>query len=472
MEKETNEKTAQRGLHGGVKALVIVGIVLIALVGLPLLYLTCIGFAYDDTAALLAAEPMPLTERYAFHAEAESVSIAVDKSDLYWAAAQEGYLDADGEVGRALADYGLTLQKTGVEISQDGVYLAAKLVYKGFLPVQAQARLSLSCSGRDVTARVEELRLGKWIALSPAQLPVDASLFTFTLDGGELHSRLEALQSIACEEGRLVLTCGVSREIVSEALENFGQVEEYAHYLGAFEAVAVARAYRDGDAGKVTDFLRLCEKDPAHFLNFKISELAIAEDHKANQYLTNSDARYLPRFFPGLTRDAVQALSTEYDDAYALHRGQLQRMARLLQTMYEAMEITTDGAQFFTNDGTMTPLTAALLAERAGEEEKVATDWLDAGAARILYAHGASYYMTQNVPHIAKMPQSTRTAFRGLQTGDPYVPVLLVKMADGACRLAFFETGSKFRLEPVAEAQYNEWMGWATIPVVELGLNG
>ncbi len=460
---KSDAEKQKRGMKPGVKALLIVCIVLFVLVGLPLIYLSAFGGACDNTDALLQQAPMPFAERYAFSAEDKTVSIAVDKGDLYWAAAQEGLFDQDGEIARSLAAVGLTLRGTGISIDEGGITLTVKLLYQKLFPAPIRLRLTLENKGAEITAHVTEARLGKWIPLPVERLIPD--LLTYTLDGGELHSRLEKLRSVTMEEGRIVFTCGVGEEIVREMLENYGQIEEYARYLGAFEAIQVARAYHDGNDAQVTAFLTLCENDPAHFVDFKRSELAVAEDHKAGQYFTESDAQYLPRFFPELSADGIAELSTEYDDTYALHRSQLMAMAETLQTLYEAGSISTDGMHFLLLGDQAEPLTLPLLTEDAS-----AFDWLDANAARVIYGHGGSYAMTQNVPPLSKTPKETSDAFAGMTLKDKYVPLLLVKMADGSPRLAFFISGGKFTLVDVTDAQYAEWMAMERIPVAELGL--
>lgn len=456
----------QKKQSGGAKTSILLLVILLILIGLPVLYLS-VGFSYAEPETQAARAPMPSSERYAFHAGTRTVEIAVDASDIGWLLrSEEGLSDALDEVAAQLAPYHLELARYGVAFSDGVAKLGVQLRWHNVLPIPLEARFAVDSSGTQINANLQDVYLGRLIRLSADTLPLPKEARAFSLDLTDIHSRFRQLENARIEGERLVLTCGVGREIVAEALANFESVDHCADFLGDFEAIAVSRALLDSAHADYAPFdalLKTCEQDPGYFVEFKRSELAVAEDFKARLYLTNAESAMLARFLPELTLESVETLSAQYDAQCNARIAELTTVVTNLQALNEARQIASDGKNLIT----LSPNRELLTPERLSGGAAL-FDWLDPASVRFAYGTRCSEYMTFRLDAISKMPKEDKNAFSGMNGNAKYAPVLLLRTVTGKPVAAFDPTGAGLMLLPLDEETFVSALESERIPVVDL----
>ena len=466
MEKQTNKHK----MSGGVKALLIILVILFLLVGVPFLYLSFGGYSFEDAEAAAGTPPMASAERYRFHAGDETEDILVTPGDLWWVTRNTDMSDEWDSVYETLETYGLTLKSYGLTFGEGNkAFLDAKLIYKNFLPIPVRAETSFALSGKDLAITVDGISIGRLIHIDPATLPIGEDMLTFTLNLTDVHTRMEQLQTVKTENGNLVLTCGVGRELVAELLENLGQAEADALYMGDNEPLLLARTFAGRDHGmELAELLSAWEKDGGAFVDFKRLELVYSEDFKAGLYFTCEDGRFLPRFLPEITAEQVQADSDAWYGERVKRYNQIVEAVENLAALNEARGLTLDTAAFLNTAGDGGKLELSQLAGTSGPP-----DWIEGDSVRFILGQNANYYMTNALDPIKKMPLADKavlSVLSGLDGNKVYVPLVMLRTANDRPAVAYVEKGGTFTMRQLVEDQYTDAMAKETMPVFDLKL--
>lgn len=451
---------------GGVKALIVIFTLLFLLVGVPYLYMAFGGFPYTTAAESLSAPALTTGERYAFHPESRTMEISIEPSDLWWIVENTDVAEDMTALTETLSQYGLALKRYGLSFTTEGVVLDAKLLYKGFLPLPIRVTAGLSLTGRNLHIAPKMLYLGRLIKIPPESLPFDTEDLALTVELAKVHDRLKQLTGMRTEDGRLILTCGVGKEIVAEMLANMGQVEDDCLYLGEQDAGAVAREAATGTLGAAFDTaMNEFARNPAYYGAFKTAELVDAEDFQASLYFGCQDAKYLPRFLPEVSKENVARLSEERDREKQTRREALIRVVKALDALNKDRQIALDATALINLSADKAPLSLNQF-----QDGPTVKSWLIEEGMRFILGSNANYYMTQALDPINKMPVENKAALKRLNGNEKYVPLLLIKTADGQPAVAYSEKGGTFTLRLIGQQQYHEMMNDTNIPVYELQL--
>ncbi len=472
---EQPQKPAKKKRRG-LTALIVLLSILFILVGIPMLYLSCFGFAYDKGEALAESKPMPTAERYRFYADTRTMDISAEPADLWWLLYKTdrmaGVFD---EIDATLAPFKLTLKKAGISFDEAGMSVAAKLVLGGVVPLPLRADFGLAAEGPDVTVTLERVWLGRLISVDAATLCEKLSLnkdtLRIALNLGEVHSRLEAMTSVRTEPGRLVMRCGMGDVPADEILSNYDFVDRASDYLGDFEAIAVAKAIHNGDGAVYDTLLRSLEADAGHYAEFRKSELAIAEDYVVKLYFQRAENQLLARFMPEVTAENVAALSEVYEAERASREENFRAIVKNLEQMFIRKEISIAGTGFVNLAADGAPLT---LEQLAGSDWASVSEWLSEEETRIVYGHGGNYYQADPLEPLRKMPRELpdTLAIRDMRIGDVYNLLLMTRMTNDRPVLAYYVNGGRMYLTELTEEQYGEYLSAQHTPVYELGLEG
>lgn len=434
--------------------LILVLLLVVLFVVIPVGYFLIADFDYYDPYAPGFYQPMASEERFSFSPGEDSMELRLDKADLYWYAEQMmGGEDLYSELNKALSYVGFTLDKTGVDIRQDGIFLCARVRWKGLVPIPVGCTAELRQLGEDTIADIRSVHLGKWITLSADQLARfwDGEL-SFKPELKEEHPFFALCRKVTTSEGAVVFSCHMPEEWLLEkmppVLSDYTIMLDFVKPEDIDPSLVAMLHYTEGDRTGIDAILRSFADDPAGFEQFKKDYLAIAGVYAVSGYFQQSD--WNARFFPTITQEAVRERS-----AAILGTGQAiydARMAQISAMELQALGYVADGSlrvsgsgYRYTDGREFTPDT---LDNYAGLE-----DWLDVTTLRLVQAVNPGDYLQLMVGKRNKIPVFIARTY----TGRPVV---------------FFQyTRNQFRVQSLTEEDYLRYMQSRTVPTVDLGMH-
>ena len=219
-------------------------------------------FEPDDILEYAFAAPMTDGERYSFSADGDTMTLSLDRRDIYWFINQK-YGDAffDG-LEPELSSYGIVLKGTAIALEDDHVIFKAKAGY-GPLTINVWIPCSLTCDDSSFHLKPEAVRaLGMDFTDR-----IGYDLSGFSLDIPYDHLMLERIDSMKTSDGRIRLTGPMKVNYMGMAREGFTREELEKMQDDSRCAYAAKILYKyaeDPDEGKHY-WMTVLENDPSLF---------------------------------------------------------------------------------------------------------------------------------------------------------------------------------------------------------------
>lgn len=291
---------------------------------------------YDDIVQCVQAPAMDYTQRYSFSAMDNTVSIRLDKNDIWWLIYQSGAITILEELDAVLAANNMRLTGMGISTQGSALTVDAEVAVLGNITLPMTAYCTITPTESSITFSVSSVKLGngwgapiKWLCRRCGRDP-SALALSFSKD---IHPILNDLRDIRTADGYLVLTCGMDNFLYSEALANLPAVQEL-HSMGisnsAIDVVLEHGASTDALNTVFTGFQLL----PNSYGDFRREALALATSAAFTEYLAGPAAPYIQRFMPPLTLESV---GTAHQELYGEATGRtqlLEALATSLNTAY------------------------------------------------------------------------------------------------------------------------------------------
>lgn len=457
--------------------LVLVLIPVVAIV-LAFLYLTCLGFAYTDSATALASEPMPISERFVFHADERVANVTVTEADLLWL-----FYAADGEqrlteLNETLATTPVRLARCGISIENDELAITAQCKAFGFLPLPIKAVTETAITQQSIDLAVKELYLGRWI-----KLPLDklTGLFGIGSDGlqfslsRDTYPLLERIDALSVEGDRLVAHCRLGPYLIEELFEDKRSTSEMAYYTPRAESLAIAAAKEAIDRGDnaytgaaFDEILARLEADPAYLMTLRADVLGAAHEQPTAHYLSENELLHA-RLLPNLAAE-VDAKRERNDIRFATRRDLAYALMLNIRDAF-GESLLTQGKDGFFDSQTGEPAALSSFAKDASQYD----GWFDFDAARIAY-QSIDDMRIDDVPAYRDMPKQQGAARSDMQPARVY-PVVLVMLGCDGTPLTLYVNGDfklAYAMLPVREGltteeNYRAFMAHDKVPLLTEG---
>lgn len=429
--------------------LVLFLIILIFIVAVPVAYLSLAGFDWNDTQSPDFYQPLSVEERFTFSSATDSMDIKLTNADIIWYVEDDLYAAVDEK----LSPFGLSLNRIGLQIKEDGLFASAQLKYKKILPIPVGCLLTLRQAGSKLEVSVDSVHLGRWITVNSEWLEsisgYDMSDLTFNFDL-DSHPFFNLSRSVTLEEEALVFHCSFPSEwllnVTPLISSDFTIMLDYVHPEDISPDFPILLAYCDGDSTLLNEKLASFAKDPASFEKFKMNILNISGTYAANLFFNESE--WNGRFFPGITRETVQTGRTSILDAgQSIYDA---RMEQISSMEMEALALVADGTMKVNGSNYSVngkEFTLDYLPSAAGLEE-----WMDVSSLRMIQAENPGDYLQNMVGNRKK------------------VPVLIGRTYTDRPVVFFQYTSKQFRVQSLSEKEYLRYMSSYNVPTVDLGM--
>ncbi len=342
--REARRKKKRRKKIIKTTLLVVLAVILVIAAALAgfMLYLQKCGGQYDNITECVQSQPMDAATRYSFASDGanHTVSMKLDKNDIWWLLYQTGAISELEKLDAALAAGNARLSGMGISTETEGA-LTADLEFSvlGNLKIPLKAVCDISSDDSDITLSIKDLRLGngwslplRWLC---ARFDADPSALAVKVSKS-VHPYLEDLKDVSVTGGNVVVTYGAGSAMFAEAntVENIAAVNEYAKHgidTAALKSVITA-------SGSLTtaydEAFAAFEADPNAYVDFRTSALALASEEAAGGYMSGPFAPYAQRFLPNLTIENINALRQQFVDLSSQRAQLLSVLATNLNTAY------------------------------------------------------------------------------------------------------------------------------------------
>lgn len=471
-------------------ALAVIFVLAAAAVGL-VFYLQSSGkdITYDNITECVQGAPMEFSERYDFSADAKTITVNLDKNDLWWMLYQTGAIEKLESLDAALAKKNMRM--SGMSINTDNGALEANVELSLFgkirLPITAQCGVAFDDS--NITVAVESAKFAngwgfplRWFCARFDKTPADLAIAV----SRELHPILSDLKGFTVNNGKLGVTCGAGEYLYANteiSLPDIATLKEFGVVNAASDVVVEAANGTLGTAYNAA--LASFEADPNAYINFRNSAFALTDETAANEYFNGAYASFTQRFLPGVTADAVTAISQEAIQLTTARHELLNTLATNLNTAYnkgtvalpkaedkddkdddKKEETTAAPAAGFVNTA-LEGSPALTMEQMAGDTWTQYSEWLTEADMKAVYL--------TNFPNTVVQPTTTeedssKKKDKDEEKTEPLKPIgLLVRMKDGNFRLYYCEnatSGAPVNFLPMDSATGEGYIALSYIPSV------
>ena len=253
--------------------------------------------AVDDAEKLSAQKPLDSAEKLSFSKVDESMTILVDKRDIYWYLDERYEEDIFTEIESALEDFGLTLNGSGIHFEDGKLYLDMIVGYK-----KMEINVSAPC-----TVKFED----DCLCIKPETIKIfgkEFSIDKLQLDNEELEIKekitpvlIEKIDDVSvCDEG-IKLTGTMSVRYMGMARDGFTPEQDNKMVDDercSYAAKILSKYAEDPDAGKKM-YMEYLENDPGLFPVIYQQLLSmIGSEGFANYHVTGENFGYIYRIIP------------------------------------------------------------------------------------------------------------------------------------------------------------------------------
>lgn len=512
--REARRKKKQRKKRIKTALLIVLAVILVIVAAFAgfLLYLQKCGTEYDNITECVQSQPMDFTQRYAFSSADKTMSVRLDKNDLWWLLYQTGAIEKLEKMDTALADKNIRLSGMGISADNNALTANVELTCFGSVRIPLSADCGVSVDDTDITVFVKSIKLGNGWGLPMNfvcnRFDVEPSALNVKISRS-IHPFLNDLTQFTIADGCVVITMNATDKMFAEALANADQVKELSKFGIESPAIAavVEAASGTGDSAFRTALDSFADANA--YADFRTSALALGTVDAASAYMSNQDyAPYIQRFLPSLTLEGVTSLNSELYSLSANREQLLETLATNVNTAYikgtigepkPAEETAKDSKDKKKTEDTAAEAAAApagsfvsytegspalTMESMSANNWASYSEWITEGDFRVVYLNGFPNVSVQiekakedDASDKDKKKKTEEEASAPETVASPEKPIgLLVRLKDGSFRLFYHEAalkeGSKTDVQfTVAHIDLNsatgeEYMALSFIPSV------
>ena len=479
--REARRKKKQRKKRIKTALLIVLAVILVIVAAFAgfLLYLQKCGTEYDNITECVQSQPMDFTQRYAFSSADKTMSVRLDKNDLWWLLYQTGAIEKLEKMDTALADKNIRLSGMGISADNNALTANVELTCFGSVRIPLSADCGVSVDDTDITVFVKSIKLGNGWGLPMNfvcnRFDVEPSALNVKISRS-IHPFLNDLTQFTIADGCVVITMNATDKLFAEALANADQVKELSKFGIESPAIAavVEAASGTGDAAFRTVLDSFADANA--YANFRTSALALGTVDAASAYMSNQDyAPYIQRFLPSLTLEGVTSLNSELYSLSANREQLLETLATNVNTAYvkgtigepkPAEETAKDSKDKKKTEDTAAEAAAApagsfvsytegspalTMESMSGNNWASYSEWITEGDFRVVYLNGFPNVSVQiekakedDASEKDKKKKTEEEASASETVASPEKPIgLLVRLKDGSFRLFYHEAALK-----------------------------
>ena len=479
--REARRKKKQRKKRIKTALLIVLAVILVIVAAFAgfLLYLQKCGTEYDNITECVQSQPMDFTQRYAFSSADKTMSVRLDKNDLWWLLYQTGAIEKLEKMDTALADKNIRLSGMGISADNNALTANVELTCFGSVRIPLSADCGVSVDDTDITVFVKSIKLGNGWGLPMNfvcnRFDVEPSALNVKISRS-IHPFLNDLTQFTIADGCVVITMNATDKMFAEALANADQVKELSKFGIESPAIAavVEAASGTGDSAFRTALDSFADANA--YADFRTSALALGTVDAASAYMSNQDyAPYIQRFLPSLTLEGVTSLNSELYSLSANREQLLETLATNVNTAYvkgtigepkPAEETAKDSKDKKKTEDTAAEAAAApagsfvsytegspalTMESMSGNNWASYSEWITEGDFRVVYLNGFPNVSVQiekakeeDASEKDKKKKTEEEASAPETVASPEKPIgLLVRLKDGSFRLFYHEAALK-----------------------------
>lgn len=481
--REARRKKKQRKKRIKTALLIVLAVILVIVAAFAgfLLYLQKCGTEYDNITECVQSQPMDFTQRYTFSSADKTMSVKLDKNDLWWLLYQTGAIEKLEKMDTALAGKNIRLSGMGISTDNNALTANVELTCFGSVRIPLSANCGVSVDDTDITISVNSIKLGNGWGLPMGfvcgRFDIEPSALNVKISRS-IHPFLNDLTQLTVANGCVVITMNATDKLFAEALANADQVKELSKF--GIESPAIAAVVEAASGTGDTAFRTALDSfaDANAYADFRTSALALGTVDAASAYMSNQDyAPYIQRFLPSLTLEGVTSLNSELYSLSANREQLLETLATNVNTAYikgtigepkPAEDTSKDGKDKKKTEDTAAETAAtpagsfvsytegspALTMESmSGNNWASYSEWITEGDFRVVYLNGfpnVSVQVEKAKEEDAsnkdkKDKKKTEEEASASETvASPEKPIgLLVRLKDGSFRLFYHEAALK-----------------------------
>lgn len=479
--REARRKKKQRKKRIKTALLIVLAVILVIVAAFAgfLLYLQKCGTEYDNITECVQSQPMDFTQRYAFSSADKTMSVRLDKNDLWWLLYQTGAIEKLEKMDTALADKNIRLSGMGISADNNALTANVELTCFGSVRIPLSADCGVSVDDTDITVFVKSIKLGNGWGLPMNfvcnRFDVEPSALNVKISRS-IHPFLNDLTQFTIADGCVVITMNATDKMFAEALANADQVKELSKFGIESPAIAavVEAASGTGDSAFRTALDAFADANA--YADFRTSALALGTVDAASAYMSNQDyAPYIQRFLPSLTLEGVTSLNSELYSLSANREQLLETLATNVNTAYvkgtigepkPAEETAKDSKDKKKTEDTAAEAAAApagsfvsytegspalTMESMSGNNWASYSEWITEGDFRVVYLNGFPNVSVQiekakedDASEKDKKKKTEEEASASETVASPEKPIgLLVRLKDGSFRLFYHEAALK-----------------------------
>ena len=479
--REARRKKKQRKKRIKTALLIVLAVILVIVAAFAgfLLYLQKCGTEYDNITECVQSQPMDFTQRYAFSSADKTMSVRLDKNDLWWLLYQTGAIEKLEKMDTALADKNIRLSGMGISADNNALTANVELTCFGSVRIPLSADCGVSVDDTDITVFVKSIKLGNGWGLPMNfvcnRFDVEPSALNVKISRS-IHPFLNDLTQFTIADGCVVITMNATDKLFAEALANADQVKELSQF--GIESPAIAAVVEAASGTGDTAFRTALDSfaDANAYADFRTSALALGTVDAASAYMSNQDyAPYIQRFLPSLTLEGVTSLNSELYSLSANREQLLETLATNVNTAYikgtigepkPAEETAKDSKDKKKTEDTAAEAAAApagsfvsytegspalTMESMSGNNWASYSEWITEGDFRVVYLNGFPNVSVQiekakeeDASEKDKKKKTEEEASAPETVASPEKPIgLLVRLKDGSFRLFYHEAALK-----------------------------
>ena len=479
--REARRKKKQRKKRIKTALLIVLAVILVIVAAFAgfLLYLQKCGAEYDNITECVQSQPMDFTQRYAFSSADKTMSVKLDKNDLWWLLYQTGAIEKLEKMDTALAGKNIRLSGMGISTDNNALTANVELTCFGSVRIPLSANCGVSVDDTDITISVNSIKLGNGWGLPMGfvcgRFDVEPSALNVKISRS-IHPFLNDLTQLTVADGCVVITMNATDKLFAEALANADQVKELSKF--GIESPAIAAVVEAASGTGDTAFRTALDSfaDANAYADFRTSALALGTVDAASAYMSSQDyAPYIQRFLPSLTLEGVTSLNSELYSLSANREQLLETLATNVNTAYikgtigepkpaeetakdskdkkkteaAATETATTPAGSFVSYTEGSP--ALTMESMSGNNWASYSEWITEGDFRVVYLNGFPNVSVQiekakedDASEKDKKKKTEEEASASETVASPEKPIgLLVRLKDGSFRLFYHEAALK-----------------------------
>ena len=479
--REARRKKKQRKKRIKTALLIVLAVILVIVAAFAgfLLYLQKCGAEYDNITECVQSQPMDFTQRYTFSSADKTMSVKLDKNDLWWLLYQTGAIEKLEKMDTALAGKNIRLSGMGISTDNNALTANVELTCFGSVRIPLSANCGVSVNDTDITISVNSIKLGNGWGLPMGfvcgRFDIEPSALNVKISRS-IHPFLNDLTQLTVADGCVVITMNATDKLFAEALANADQVKELSKF--GIESPAIAAVVEAASGTGDTAFRTALDSfaDANAYADFRTSALALGTVDAASAYMSNQDyAPYIQRFLPSLTLEGVTSLNSELYSLSANREQLLEALATNVNTAYikgtigepkpaeetakdskdkkkteaAAAETAATPAGSFVSYTEGSP--ALTMESMSGNNWASYSEWITEGDFRVVYLNGFPNVSVQiekakedDASEKDKKKKTEEEASASETVASPEKPIgLLVRLKDGSFRLFYHEAALK-----------------------------